>query len=120
MQADNGPQIGANLERWPPGQHGASVNKGQTADVGQQRPGIRDPRPYEQKLIPSHGFLDERLAEDRQVRRTVVMEDMTPRCKHRFPPSLPCPVGKIDVLDVERIVERIEPPHREELPAIDR
>ena len=96
--------------------HGGKESWWKEYEVSGERPAI-EVDPVEKELVTTHelAYLD--VTTER--RPSVVIDDRCPFVQAK-PSVLPCPPGKIDVLEVEREVERIEASKLEVLAAIER
>src|SRR3989304_2907311 len=84
-------------------------------EVLEDQGGIGDVEPQEQGPVPVHVELDFPPAMQAGYGGTSLVPYRRPGLQDRFPARFPRPVRKIDVLQVERWEDRIEPPEAKQL-----
>lgn len=96
----------------------ASVNAGQVFQVLQKHQRIRDVLPDKQELVFPNRILNELMSKPGPGRPSMFVDYAARWSQQAFPSTLPCLIGEIRILDIERVVERIKTTNGEVLVAV--
>jgi len=117
---DQSPNIATNFETHTMLNDRAAVNPWQRYKVFQGHGEVRHVLPDEQELISSNHSIDKIVTEPGTARPAMLMHDVALGPQQALPAPFPGLPGDVRVLDIKRIVQRIEASNRPRLPQIHR